>query len=150
MRRLARVVLPLLLVAAPSLAHAWRLQDAIPLFVRLQGRVGPPSPATLGADDWQLQVKGKTYRFQLTHLAVMGGQASTGDVVNALSPYTPQLKLYGPDPVLAPFADATPADSVSMLGYLVGTPGTAQLMVNSLDVTPPAPAPTTPAAPAGK
>jgi hypothetical protein len=149
MRRLARVVLVLFIVA-PAVAHAWRA-GSMPLFVRMQGRVGPPSDATRGADDWQLQVDRKTYRFQLTHLAIMDARASSLEVVNALSPYTPQLRVYGPDNLVKPLTTATPSDQVSMLGYIVGRPGSAQLMVNSLDVTPPAPAATAPPAPpAGK
>jgi hypothetical protein len=137
MRRALLAAVVLLVTAGPVLAQGNGFFQGIPLFVRLQGRVGAPSQATLGAQDWTLQVGNGQVRFQLTHMAIMSGNASSANVVDALGPYLPQLMLYGPKSLLEPLSAAKPSDAVSMLGYLTGAPGAAQLMVSSLDVTPP-------------
>lgn len=140
-------VLALALAAAAAPAAAFRLTDRLPLFVRLEGRVGPPQEVTRGAADWEIALEKGRLRFQLTRLAVMSGEATQSDVVNALAPYRPQVRVHGPTDMLAMLSAATPADDVSMLGYVVGVPGTTQLMISQVTVTPPVPAGTPAAKP---
>lgn len=112
-----------------------------PELIRLAGSVREPRPEDKGTDDLTLDVKGKTYRFQLTDLKVMSGSRLPGSILAAVRLYRPNFFLHGPEVMTSRLDQAKPDNVIVILGYF--RLGSRTLMVNEIRAEAPAtPVPT--------
>ena len=101
-----------------------------PELIRLTGSVREPRPEDKGTEDLTLDVKGKTYRFQLTDLKVMNGSRLPGSILAAVRLYRPNFFLHGPEAMTSRLDQAKPDNVVVILGYF--RLGSRTLMVNEI------------------
>lgn len=128
------------LLALDGEAAARRVVPEVDL-LRLEGHVRGPRPQDKGTTDLTLDWHRKQYRFQLTDLRVMNGGRLPGDILSAVSPYRPNMVLYGAEAMMNRLDEAKPDDHVQILGYFRIVSRT--LMVNEVNIIgPPTPAPT--------
>src|SRR5512138_889753 len=99
MRKTLAVAALALVVA--TVARAGLGEGALqPVLLRLQGHVGAPRPGDRGVASLTLRRGDVTIDFQVDEVWVLSGGMLGNEVLAEVAPYTPNVSLAGPAPVL--------------------------------------------------
>jgi hypothetical protein len=134
-----RSIFALLLVAAVAATAFAQVGRAGLLRLRISGYVGPRPEGVAPVARWVVDAQGKQLDFTADRIDVLVGNASPGDVTQALDPYVPAFRLAGIDSAVRAFAETPPNQRIVMIGALRLGAGARTLMIDRVD---PLPAPT--------
>jgi hypothetical protein len=134
MRTLLLLVIALLL--APAVGDARRLGAGTrPLLLRIEGHVGGPREGDRKIAELTMRRGDAIITFQVDEIWVLSGDAVGLDVLHEVEPYKPNMQVTGPPPVVDRFAQADPAQPLTVLGFFRG--GQRILELSSVEPLPP-------------
>ena len=135
-----RVALAMTLALAASAAVVARAGPdrggALPaVLLRLQGHVGAARPGDRGLPSLPLRHDRDTIAFQVDEVWVRSGNLVGNELLQEVEPYTPNMSLAGPAPLLERLAKAPPEEPLEVTGYF--RLGARILMVSAVETVKP-------------
>ena len=141
MRAAAAAVAVVLLIGITAHAQLRRPLSG-PQLVRIEVVLGAKPPGPLPLTSWKVSYRDDLYDLHVSKLRVLDGNVAYFNIVDRLEPYWPSFSIAGDETAIQAFINAPHGEPLVILGYLRIDPAARVLMLSSVAIASPTPAPT--------